>query len=166
MLRTAVIGLQPGQAQAGVRRDEARQTTRRRRRDAAAPLADIDLDEHIDRAARGLHRARQTIDAERRINRDREVHAVRQRGNAREAVFGDHLVADEDVGDALRRERLGFRGLLHAHADRAGGHLQARDLRALVRLRVRPQPQAAFTREPGHARDVALHRVEIDHERG
>ena len=40
-----------------------------------------------------------------------------------------------------------------------------RDLRALVRLRVRPQAQAVLARKAGHARDVAFERVEVDHQR-
>ena len=55
--------------------------------------------------------------------------------------------------------------LLHADADCAGRDLHLRDARALVRLGVRPQAQAVRAREAGHAFDVALDRVEVDHQR-
>ena len=50
MLGPALIRLQPREAQSA-RDDVLRERARRRWRDTAAPLADVDLDEHIGRAA-------------------------------------------------------------------------------------------------------------------
>ncbi len=145
--------------------DLVRDAHRRRRRHAAAPVADVDLDEHIDHRPSRLQRLREPVDAERRVDGQRQPHAAGQRGQRRELGGVDDLVADVDVVHAGLGQRLCFREFLHAHADGAGSHLQPGDGGALVRLGVRPQAHAVRARELGHALDVALHRVEIDHQR-
>ncbi len=63
-------------------------------------------------------------------------------------------------------ERLGFVDLLAADADRAARDLRLRDVRALVRLRVRPQRDAGAAHGVRHQVEVALEGVEVDDERG
>ena len=163
VLRAAVIGLHAGEAQA-MRDDLLGERAGRGGRDAAAALADVDLDEHFDHAAGKLQRGREAFDAERRIDRDREPDSLRQFRHALELGRRDDFVADEDVGDAAVGQRLGLARLLHADADRTGADLQPRDRGALVHLRVRPQANAVGAGELGHSREVALHRVEVDDE--
>jgi Protein of unknown function (DUF3050) len=54
----------------------------------------------------------------------------------------------------------------HTHADRAQFHLLQRDDRAFMGLGVRPHVDAASGDAVGQAAQVALERVEIDHQRG
>ena len=56
--------------------------------------------------------------------------------------------------------------LRHGQPHGAGGELQAADQRALVRLGVGTQPQVVGAAVLPHAREVALHHVEVDEERG
>jgi hypothetical protein len=148
-----------------MRDDLLRELAGRRRRDAAAALADVDLDEDVDRRAGPCHRRREPLDADQRVDCDRETHARRERGDTCELGRIDHLVRDVDVVDAHGGERFGFARLLHADADRARGALQPRDGRALVHLRVRPEAHAVLAREGRHRREVLLHRIEIDDKR-
>ena len=87
------------------------------------------------------------------------------RGEACELLLADDLVGDEHVANAGGDERLGLADLLAADADRAALDLRVRDVRALVRLRVRAQRDAAAAHGVGHQVEVALERVEVDDER-
>ena len=169
MLGRTVIGLQAGEAQAAfgrrMRDDMLGENAGRRRRNAAAAVADVDFDEHVDRRLRVAHGRGQAFNAFGRVDGDREAHLPRQRRDASEFCRGDDFVGDVEVGDARLGERFGLARLLHAHAHRARRHLQARDRRALVHLRVRAQAHAVRAREGGHRREIALHRVEVDHQR-
>ena len=73
------------------------------------------------------------------------------------------LVREQHVGYARLDECCRFIGLLAANADSAAGELQSRDIRALVRLRMRPQPNPAGRFR--HAVEVAFEGVEVDNER-
>ena len=151
VLGAAVIGLHAGEAQPAlgrrVRDDVMRERAGGRRRHAAATVADVDLDE--DRRSvlpARAHRRREALDPFGAIDRDREPDARGERGDAGQLGRVDDLVGDVDVVDAGGRERLGLARLLHADADRAGSDLQAREGRALVHLRVRPQAQRRGSR--------------------
>ncbi len=164
VLGAAVVGLQAGEAQA-VRDDLVRQRGRGRRCDAAAAMAHVDLDEYVDRAAGRFQRGGETIDAQPRVDRDGEPGASGQRRQLGELAGIDDFVADVEIGHAGFGQRLRLGELLHAHAHRADGDLPLGDLGALVRLGVRAQAHAVLARIGGHARDVALQRVEVDHQR-
>ena len=178
VLGLAVVGLQPGEAQGRVLADLLRQRDRRLAgRHAAAALADVDFDEHVDHgvaallAAHVVHRQRQARDAFDAVHRDGQLAVlgrdpVRQRRDTRQLGGGDHFVADVHVADAARDHGFGLGGLLHAHAHGAGLHLQPGERGALVHLGVRPPAHAVLARELGHAREVALHRVQVDDQRG
>ncbi len=169
MLGAAVISLQAGEAQAPfgrrVRHDPMRERPGRHRRHAAAALADVDLDEHVDLRPSVAHGRGQAIDAFGRVDGDRHPHAPRQRRHARQLARRDHLVGDVDVVDAGIGQGFGFARLLDADADRAGGDLQAGDCRAFVHLRVRPKAHPMAARERRHGGQVAFHRVEVEHQR-
>jgi hypothetical protein len=144
-----------------------READRRRGRHAAAALTDVDLDEHVESRAGGLESGGEAVDPERRVHRDRQADPTRQRREAGKLRLGNDLVADIDVDHAGRGQRLRLRlaDLLDADADRAGAHLERRDDCTLVHLRVRAQAHAMRPREIGHGREVALHGVEVDHQR-
>ena len=77
--------------------------------------------------------------------------------------LADDRIADQDVVDAGVGHDLGLAELRHLHAGRAGLELDARDLRQLVRLRVRPQRDARSPRPSAAiALDVGPHDVEVD----
>ena len=84
------------------------------------------------------------------VEAQRDGGLVRERREPAQLLRADHLVAHEHVLHAAAHQRLGFADLLAALADRAGGDLQPRDRRALVRLRVRPQANAALGGERRH----------------
>ena len=75
----------------------------------------------------------------------------------------DDFVADVEISHAGLGQRLRLeKNCTHAH--RAGGDLPLGDLGALVRLGVWRRRIPCFARIGGHARDVALQRVEVDHQ--
>ena len=164
VLGAAVVGLQSGEPQAG-RHHLVRERTGGSGRNAAAPLADVDLDEHVGLAARGSQREGKLLHAKRRVDRNADPDAPRQLGQPGELVRRNHFVADVDVRHALGGEALRLADLLYTHTDRAGVDLQPRDGRALVHLRVGAQAHLVIARERGHALQVALHCIEVDHER-
>jgi hypothetical protein len=145
-------------------------------RHAAAALADVDFDEDVEQGLRSagsppLDSRREPGNALQAVHRNRQpaarrLQALRQRGHPLQLGRVDDLVADVDVGHAGRGQRLGLRGLLHAHAHGASLHLQPCEKGALVHLGVRAKPHPVGARKCGHARQVELHRVEIDHCRG
>ena len=75
-------------------------------------------------------------------------------------------VSDEEVGRCGLKHDFGFRGLGHGQAHGAQIQLPAAERGNLMGLGVGPEPQAVLTGISGHAREVALHDVEIDNERG
>ena len=88
--------------------------------------------------------------------------------DARRLAGADDLVGDEDVvGEPLAHDDLGLAdgGAGEAGAG-AGGELAAGDRGRLVRLEVRAQLARAAGVVRGHAVDVALHRRQVDDERG
>ncbi len=122
-------------------------------------------------AAGLVHGHGQARNAVQAVHCQRQAPALRRqlRGQARHAqqlVRRDDLVADEEVAHAARGQRLGFGGFLHAGAGGAGALQQQGDFGALVHLGVRPPAHLVLARKAGHALDVALHRVEVDDQRG
>ena len=75
------------------------------------------------------------------------------------------LVGDQDVANARGGHHLGLAQLRARDADRAGGDLHPRNLRRLVRLRMRPPRDAMRAAGGDDPRDVGLHDVEIDQQR-
>jgi hypothetical protein len=61
-------------------------------------------------------------------------------------------------------QHFGLAQRRRADADGARGDLELGDADRLVRLGVRAEPDAVLAAMRGHLRDVALHRVEIDHQ--
>ena len=74
--------------------------------------------------------------------------------STRAAFDGIDGIGQPDVRDAGVGEDFGLAELRAADADGAGLDLPARDLRTLVRLRVRPQPHARVARARLHGGDV------------
>ena len=139
---------------------------------AAAALADVEFDEHVDDAV-AVHiaqRAGEHFDADFGVHRDGQTTAarieiLRELGHAAQLRGGDDLVADVEVVHAQRGEDFGLGELLHAVADGTGLLQQQRDVGALVQLGVGTPAHAVLAREVGHALDVAVHGVEVDDER-
>lgn len=100
------------------------------------------------------------------VDAEADPGAAGEPGKAIELGRADDLVGDQHVADAARDQHLRFPDLLAALPDRAMGDLAQRDLGALVRLRVRPEPNAMGLRESRHGDEIALERVEIEHEGG
>jgi hypothetical protein len=177
VLGLAVIGLQPREPQGRVLADLVHQVHRRAaRRHAAAAVAHVDLHKNVDHRCRTpvgrprvVHRLRQPADALRAVHGNRELaalggRAIGQRRNARQLGRGDHFVADIDVVDAAGHHRLRLGGLLHAHAHSARLHLQPGQRRALVHLGVGAPAHVVLFGKVRHARQVAVHRVQVDDE--
>ncbi len=94
---------------------------------------------------------------------------LRGTGKAGETIQlgrSNDLVGDQNVADAARDQHLGFTDLLAALPDRAMGDLAQRDLRAFMRLCVGPEPDAMGLGEGRHGDEIALERVEVEHEGG
>ena len=104
--------------------------------------ADVDLDQHVERRARGRRRGREFGDAAGVVGEHADRRPARQRGQPLQLAGADDLVGDQDVADARVDEDFGLGDLLAADADRVALDLRLRDLRALVRLGVRAQRQA------------------------
>ena len=100
------------------------------------------------------------------IGEHAHARALRERREAREFLRADDLVADHHVGHAAVHQRLGLRHLLAAHADRAALHLDQRDLRALVALRMGPDANVAAGERAIQGVEVVLEGVEIEQQGG
>ena len=73
---------------------------------------------------------------------------------------------DEDAGHPALGEHLGLADLGAAHADRPRRELALGDVDALVSLGMRAQRDAVMRGERGHRRDIAVERVDIEHQHG
>ena len=132
VLGRAVIGLQAGKAQMRRARDRLGDARRRRARlRAAAPPADVDLHQHVERSRPPSPR-RASISATLSASSTHTAirGAARQRGQPVELARARHLVGDEHVADAAGDHHLGLRHLLAAHPDRAERHLPGGNDRA------------------------------------
>jgi len=146
--------------------DRPREPDRRLARlHAAAVGADVDLHQHVERHARRARSFVEVGDVTLIIGAYRDARALRERREAPEFRRADHLVGDQHVGNAAINHRLGLAGLLAAHAHRAARNLPLCDIRALVALRVRPQPDSFARERRVHAVEVALERIEVEDQR-
>ena len=172
VLRAAVVSVQARVAQAGAALQALDQGDGGRAgRNAAAALADVDFNEHVNGGAGGLHGQGKAVNAFVAVHGNGELAAavfeqLRQASHAAQLGGGDDFVADEDVIDAACGQRLAFAHGLHAHADGARLHLQPRDVGAFVQLGVRAQLDLVLGREFSHALHVAIDGFGIQHEGG
>jgi hypothetical protein len=167
VLRRALIRLQTGEPQIGARRNLFRETDRGRAGlHAATARADVDFDQHIDFYAGRTRRRIERGDIAGVIGADRDVRAAVELGD--ELYFGcaDDFVGDQHILDAALDHHRGLAGLLHADAGGAQRYLAQRDLGALVAFRVRPQADVAAPQRIGQALQIALERIELEHETG
>ena len=77
----------------------------------------------------------------------------------------DDLIGDQDVANARSGHHFGLTQLRARDSDRAGRELHVRNLRCLVRLRMRPPSDTMRTARGDDPRDVRFHDVQIDQER-
>jgi hypothetical protein len=128
----AVIGLQPQRSPASTQRLSAR--PRARRIDAAAPAADLDLDQHVDRAAGRDGGRPEHADIARIVDADTDARALRSAPRDFEAPT---ISFEIGVVDAARdQDRLP--SFLAAGADGCA-RLLRRDQRRFMGLGVRPR---------------------------
>ena len=166
MLRAAVIGLHPGEFEVRRMDDRLRQRDGRRTgSDAAALSADIDLDQDSNDRAGAQSRRTEIGDRDLIVDRNRHPRLPRQRRQPVELAGADDLVRDEHIRYAAEHHRLGFRNLLAAQADRAQRHLLEADHRRFVGLGMRAKAHAGLGDRIGHADEIALEGIEIDHQR-
>jgi len=119
--------------------------------------ADVNFDEHVERASGALHRVRPAAHDERMVHDDRDRRAIHQREQPRR-VRRVHRIGQPDVGDAGANENLGLADLRATDAGRTGANLPTRDDRRLVGLGVGAESNARDGRERLHPRDV-VHRT-------
>ena len=131
-----------------------------------AAVADVDLQHHVERAARGPEGLGQRARAVQAVDADRQAHAVRKREQPASLVLADRGVGEKHVVEARLGEDLGLADLGERQAACARRALQRRDRGALVGLGVRPQPHSGLARPRGHALDVPLEHVEVDDDSG
>ena len=136
------------------------------RLDAATVAAHVDLDIDRQRDPRLARRRVERAHLSCIVDADPNPGIMGERGEPPQFLPADDLVGDQHVLDAAIDQRLGLADLLNAHADRAQFHLFQRNDRALVGLGVRPQVGAAAGDAVGQAAQIALERIEIDHQRG
>ncbi len=166
MLGPPLIGLEAGKSEVGGTVDRLREDQRRRaRRHAAAVGADIDLNQNIEADARSLGRLGKLGDIAQVIDTDADPGIPRQSGEAGELAMADDLIADQDVVDATFNQRFRLANLLTAGTNGAECDLPARDGRAFVGLRMRPQAHSCGANHGGHAFEVFLERVQFNDER-
>ena len=162
------VALKPAEPQADAFVRGFRQRHRRLRiAGAGAMQPDIDIDHHIEhepgRCGDGLEGA-QIVHV---IGRHHERLMVAAERHEAVDLGGRHdRRGDEQPVDPPRRQRLRLAQGGAADAERAGVQLAARDLHALVGLRVWAEGDTLLCRVRRHRGDVALHRVEIEHQSG
>ncbi len=168
VLGLALVGLQPREGQARRRRDlPGDRHGGLARGDAAAAGADIDLHEAFEGDAVLHGRRREVVDIAEVVDADQHPRPRGERRQAIDLLRRDHLVGDQHVADAGTHQRLGLADLLAADAAGAAPlDLHHRDVGRLVGLGVRPVAQAVRLHEAAELLDVALERVEIDHQAG
>ena len=174
VLGAALVGVQARKVQPGLARHRVGQRQGGfARRNAAARLAHVDFHQHTDAClGRGLgHGFGQAVDAVGAVYGQRQPPALRlqargQAGQAQQFGQGDHFVGDGDVVHAAGRQCLGLGGLLYAGAGGTSALQPQGQLGAFVRLGVRAPQHLVLAGKVGHARDVAFHGVEVDHQCG
>jgi hypothetical protein len=167
MLEVAVIGLDAGERERRGRIDAARESDHVGLAGGAGAVgADVEVDHHLERLRgprrRGLERGEV-------LGRVGDHHQLGFRGvqrhQPRELRLTGRRRGDQHARNPAGDHRLGLAQGRAADAHRAGLGLSAGDGDALVALGVRPEREPGTTAMLGHARDVALHRVEVEHQR-
>jgi hypothetical protein len=166
VLYAAVIRLNARKAQRALRCDPIDECEQRiLARHAAAMLPGIDFRQHVYRHTCTRRRVAERMHLRQRIHANRKAHVRCQLDGHGQLVHADELVAHMNARDARRRERIGLRQLLAAHADRARFDLTPRDLAGLVRLRMRTQRDAVPRHERRHCREIGVEGIEVDRQR-
>ena len=125
--------------------------------------ARVDLQHHVEAAARLSKGARQCRGALHRIDAHGQAPQTAGERQQPPRLVGAHDgVGDEQVVEARFGEHLGLRRLRESQTRCAGRDLAAADLDDLVRLGVGAQANPARAGALRHARDIALEHVEID----
>ena len=125
----------------------------------------VDLDEHPQPLAHALHGGSQPLGPCGGVHPDPQVRRPVERAHAfRLRSLGPHGVGDEDVAQAGEGEHLRLPERADGQAGRARLDLQPPDSDALVRLGVRPEPDAALVQRALEAEDVGVQAVPIDDE--
>ena len=122
-------------------------------------VAAVDLDEHLQ----PRYGRRQQGGPVRRVDPDPQPHPLRQRAQPSGArTGGHHRVGEEHVVETRGGEHLRLGDGRERQATVGQRDLAARDLHALVRLRVRPQGQPAGSGRPRHRGEVAVEEGDVD----
>jgi hypothetical protein len=128
-----------------------------------APVADVDVDQHVDRHAVGGGLSPEVRDVlgvvhdEQRVGGRRdELREPPDRGGRND------LGRDEKAADSGARHHLRLSELRARDAERPLAYLSAGDLGAAMRLRVGSEILACGARVRGHAAQVTLEAVEIE----
>ncbi len=158
---------QAAEAEAGQRRDFAHDVrgAGRMRIDPAAMEADVDLDQHVDLAARVRECAGPRARDIEVVDDERETHAIGERHRP-PRVDWMNGIREPDVLDPGVGERLRFAELRAADPDRPARDLPPRDRRRLVRLRMRPQPLPLRIARRLHPIDIPLETGSLDQDGG
>ena len=128
-------------------------------------VAAVHLEEDIEPTSRGVEdrpETRRTLDA---VRPHGEPHAVGEREQATRLVGADDGISEEEIVEACRGKDFRLARLRERDPRRARRELQAPDLRDLVRLGVRTQPDAGLQGAGRHALDVLLDDVEVHDDR-
>src|SRR5256884_1303134 len=134
---------------------------------AGAPVADVDIDHHVEGHAVLDGRARKRVHVLGVVDDDHRVGRLgHQAHEAADRARRHHLRRDEQAADAEARHHLRLAELRARDADRAGGDLLVRDLGAAMRLGVRPELLAGRAHVLGHALEIALEAIHVEQERG
>ena len=134
---------------------------------AGAMQPDIDIDHHIEHESGRCGGGLEGVQIVHVIGHHHERLVVAAERHQAVDLGGRHDGrGDEQSLDSPRRQRLRLAQGGAADAERAGVQLAARDLHALVGLRVGAEGDTLLCRVRRHRGDVALHRVEIEHQSG
>ena len=167
MLHCALIGLDAGKSQSRSGLDRLCQNHHvRHPGHAAAPRAAIDLDQAFNLCAMSAGGIRQIGDIGRIIDATgRAGTEFRQPRQPVDLHRIAHLVGHQHIRDAAAHEGFRLRDLLAADADgSAKPLLQFCHIHRFVHLAMRPEPYAHRAGPLAHLDDVALQRIEIEHQ--
>ena len=146
--------------------DQSSELERRLARFGARPVhADVDFDYH-PRATAARNRGEVEIaHVARVVDGDDDVGQLEEAHQPLDLGAADNLVRDQDVADAARGHDLGFAELGAGDAERAGRQQLVRQRRNLDGLGVRAPADTRLAARGGHARDVALHDIQVQQQR-
>src|SRR5881296_931715 len=161
------VALQPAQPQRPTVDHGAGEGDGLSRLHAGAPVADVDVDHHVEGHAVLDGRARERVHVLGVVDDD---HRVRRLGHqAREPADRarrHHLRGDQEAMDAEARHHLGLAELRARDAEGAGGDLPARDLGTAMGLGVRAQLLAGGAHVLRHALQIPLEAIHVEQQRG